>query len=95
MRSLKPTAVADGAAAAPLPEQERRERLWGMTAPERTAAFYRGELTFGDCLAWARRFPREPPLAADGEYLFIAVRTPDWADDPPPRRRGRHVGREL
>lgn len=76
-------------------EDARRARLWEMTPAQRLAAFYRSELSFGDCLAWARRFPNEPPLAADGEYLFIAVNTPEWADatDAPPRRSPG--GREL
>jgi hypothetical protein len=72
-----------------------RERLWAMTPRQRLAAFYRSELSLGDCLAWARRFPDEPPLAPDGEYLFIAVRTPEWTDANPRQRRRAVVGREL
>src|SRR4051794_39015997 len=93
-RVLTPTVEAALAVAAD--EAAKRERLWRMTRDQRRAAFYRGELTLGDCLAWARRHPNEPPLAADGEYLFIAVRTPEWADEPTrtPTRRPA-AGRDL
>ena len=75
-------------------EGQRHERLWQMTAEERLASYERGELTVSDCLAWARRYPDEPPLAACGEYLFIVARMPEWIDES----RGRPVralGREL
>jgi hypothetical protein len=73
------------------------DRLWSMTGEERTAAFYRGELSLGDCLAWARRMPDEPPRSPDGEYLFITVRTPEWSEDRSPSRpsRTRSAGRDL
>jgi hypothetical protein len=49
-----------------------------MTPEERVAAFYRGELSFGECQAWSRRFPHEPPTGPCGEYLYILARTPEW-----------------
>ena len=88
--------IVDAALLAAAPERELHERLWLMTAAQRTAAFYRGELSLGDCLAWAQRCPEEPPRAADGEYLFIAVRTPEWADaDQPSRAVSSGVERGL
>lgn len=56
----------------------RHERLWAMTSKDRVAAFYRGDLTFDDCLAWSRRYPDEPPTGPCGEYLYILVTTPEW-----------------
>ena len=87
------TPIVEAALAAARDEAAKHERLWRMSAEQRRAAFFRGELTLGDCLAWARRYPHEPPTAPDGEWLFIACRTPEWADAPdvePPR-----PGREL
>lgn len=60
--------------------EERTAHLWEMTPAQRLSAFYRGEFNLFECLAWARRYPKEPPLAADGEWLFIAWKTPEWAD---------------
>jgi len=74
--------VVGRALAAAAEERDRHAHLWRMTREERVAAFYRGDLSFGDCLAWACRYPKEPPVAADGEWLFIAVTTPEWADEP-------------
>lgn len=81
------TPIVEAALAAAKEEAAKRERLWRMTADQRRAAFFRGELSFADCLAWARRYPNEPPIAGDGEYLFIAWKTPEWADEPPRRER--------
>ena len=52
--------------------------LWALSAEQRVAAMRDGRFTLGQCLEWARRAPREVPLAPDGEFLFIAVRTPEW-----------------
>lgn len=62
----------------------RRKRvtdIWELSRTERLAAFEDGRLSFRQCLEWARRAPREVPLAADGEFLFIACRTPEWMGD--------------
>jgi hypothetical protein len=59
--------------------RERREWLWRMTAEQRVAAMHAGELSLADCLAWAARFPDEPPTI-NGEWAFIAIRTPEVAD---------------
>ena len=56
--------------------RERREWLWRMTAEQRVAAMHAGELSLADCLAWAARFPDEPPTI-NGEWAFIAIRTPE------------------
>ena len=61
--------------------QARAERfapLWQMSPAERVATYWRGELSFAACLAWARRYPHEPPRVADGEWHFVAVRTPEF-----------------
>jgi soluble lytic murein transglycosylase-like protein len=69
--------------------------LWRMSEAQRLAAFYRGDLNLRQCLAWARRFPKEPPLAPDGEYLFIAWKTPEWADAEDALSQHRAARREL
>jgi hypothetical protein len=59
--------------------RERREWLWRMTAQQRVAAMYAGELSLADCLAWGARCPNEPPTI-NGEWAFIATRTPEVAE---------------
>lgn len=75
-------------------ERSREERLWDKTREERIEAFYGGEFNLRDCLEWASRRPEEPPRAPDGEFLFIAVKTPEWADEEPCSRQRRDGGRE-
>jgi hypothetical protein len=64
-------------------ERERRERgsrqLWAMTAAQREAAMWRGELTFAQLREWYARAPQEVPLLG-GELPWIAVLTPEWAE---------------
>jgi hypothetical protein len=60
-------------------DPERLERMWRMSADERRAAAYRGELSLGEMLKWASRHPREVPLL-NGEFFFIAVLTPEVAE---------------
>ena len=73
-----PSELIDAATAAAKTRAARHERLWAMTREQRIAAFWRGELTFGDCQAWSRRYPDEPPTGPCGEYLYILVTTPEW-----------------
>ena len=63
----------------PPSRRERREWFWRMTADQRVAAMYAGELSLADCLAWAARYPHEPPTI-NGEWAFIAIRTPEVAE---------------
>lgn len=65
----------------------RDELLWSKTSKERVEAFYRGEFSLRDCLEWASKRPNEPPRAPDGEFLFIAIRTPEWLEDVSPSPR--------
>jgi hypothetical protein len=76
-----PTELVAAATTAAAAEQARYERLWAMTRAERTAAFYRGELTLGECMAWSSRYPDEPPTGPCGEYLYILAYTPEWLDE--------------
>jgi hypothetical protein len=41
---------------------------------------HRGELTWTQLFAWARRAPDEVPLV-NGEFAFIAAFTPEAAED--------------
>ena len=59
--------------------EEEMAHLWEMTAAEREAAMWRGELTWDQCAAWARRAPEEIPLI-NGEFAFIAAKTPEVAE---------------
>lgn len=58
--------------------RDRHQHPWAMTRAERTVAFFRGDLTLGDCTAWSRRYPDEPPTGPCGEYLYILATDPDW-----------------
>jgi hypothetical protein len=69
------------------PTRDEQSRvLWEMSAAERVAAMYRGDLSLFQCLQWAARRPHEVPLIND-EFAFIAIRTPEVAD----AERGVHV----
>jgi len=54
--------------------------IWALTPEERVQALYDGKLTFRQCFDWAARAPREIPRV-NGEFIFIACRTPEWLDD--------------
>ena len=60
--------------------EARLRRLWQMTAAERRTAMYSGQLTYSECCAWAARYRDEVPTL-NGEYWFIAITTPEIADD--------------
>jgi hypothetical protein len=75
---FNPNELVDAATAVARTRAARHQRLWAMTREERIAAFYRGELTFSDCLAWSRCYPDEPPTGPCGEYLYILATTPEW-----------------
>jgi hypothetical protein len=54
--------------------------LWAMTRDERIAAMWRGELTTRQLCQWSSRAqPPEVPLLG-GEFAWIAMRTPEWAE---------------
>jgi hypothetical protein len=53
--------------------------LWAMTRDERIAAMWQGELTQGQLCQWSSRAQHEVPLLG-GEFAWIVMRTPDWAD---------------
>ena len=53
--------------------------LWAMTRDERIAAMWRSELTLRQLCQWSSRAQHEIPLLG-GEFAWIAMRTPDWAE---------------
>ena len=53
--------------------------LWAMTRAERIAATWRGELTTRQLCQWSSRAQHEVPLLG-GEFAWIAMRTPEWAE---------------
>ena len=86
--------------------EKQKARLWAMTPDERVRAMHAGELSLRLCLRWASRRPSEVPLV-NGEFAFVALYTPEVADDrgqrelvteslvrcPPRRARGEHRSR--
>ena len=75
--------ISPRSALPPLPGasfQERMTALDRMSAQERRAAARRGELTLTEACKWAARYPHEVELV-DGEYWFIAQRTPEATED--------------
>jgi hypothetical protein len=58
-------------------QQDRFKQLWRMTAEERVAAMWRGDLTFAECLAWSRRHPQEVPKIG-GELAYIVMCAPEY-----------------
>jgi len=61
------------------------DELWKMSAEERVAAMWRGELTWGQLFEWARVAKHEVPLI-DGEFAFIAAYTPEVAEAKKPKQ---------
>jgi len=55
---------------------ERYAALWRMSADERSAAMYRGELSFDQLAHWASQRPGEVPRL-NGEFWFIAITCED------------------
>jgi hypothetical protein len=66
-----------------IPVGDTRERqldaLWAMTFAERVDAMWRGELTLSQLTSWSSRAQHEVPLLG-GEFAYIAMRTPEWAE---------------
>jgi hypothetical protein len=57
-------------------DPDRLERMWAMTPQERQQAVQRGQLSLGEMLRWASRYPAEVELI-DGEYWFITALSAD------------------
>jgi hypothetical protein len=66
-----------------IPAGDTRERqldaLWAMSTAERIDAMWRGDLTLFQLTSWSSRAQREVPLLA-GEFAYIVMRTPEWAE---------------
>ena len=62
--------------------------LWQMSRSARVTAMWRGELTLAQLRTWSSRRPREVPLLA-GEFAWIIMRTPDWAEARPAPHEAR------
>ena len=50
-----------------------------MTRDERIAAMWRSELTLRQLCQWSSRAQHEVPLLG-GEFAWIVMRTPEWAE---------------
>lgn len=55
------------------------DAVWSMTAHERVEAMWAGRLTLSQLCVWSSRRPSEVPRLG-GEFAWIAIRTPEWAD---------------
>jgi hypothetical protein len=64
--------------------EEESKSLWAMSAAEREAAMWRGELSGAQLMEWARRRPHEVPTI-NGKWAFIAALTPEIADQQRPQ----------
>lgn len=69
-----------GLAAYHASRRERMEALWRMRPEQRQAEMWAGKLTWDQLYEWAARAPHEVPLV-DGEFAFIALLTPEGAQD--------------
>ena len=61
-------------------EAQELHELWSMSAAERVAAMWRGDLSLFQLCKWSTRRPHEVPLLG-GELAWIVMRTPDWLGD--------------
>lgn len=68
-------------------DDEQLQALWAMTAAQRVAAMWRGQLTRYQLSKWTSRAPHEVPLLG-GEFAWIAMRTPEWAEPSRPVHAG-------
>jgi hypothetical protein len=67
---------------------EQLEALWAMTPTERQQAMWRGELSFFQLCEWSARAPHEipriptdlTPAGEPGEFAWIVMHTPEWAE---------------
>jgi hypothetical protein len=67
-------------ALAPRPaSSEELATLWAMTKGQRVQAMWHGELSLAQLCKWSSRHPDEVPLIA-GEFAWIVIRTPAWAE---------------
>ncbi|MGZ6660258.1 MAG: hypothetical protein ACXVHL_23095, partial [Solirubrobacteraceae bacterium] len=57
-------------------------RLWAMTPSQRIDAMWKSQLTLQELAHWSSHAPHEVPLLG-GEFAWIAMRTPDWAEAGP------------
>jgi hypothetical protein len=66
-----------------IPVGDSREQqlaaLWAMRPAERVAAMWRGDLTLYQLARWSSRAQHEVPLLG-GEFAWIVMRTPEWAE---------------
>jgi hypothetical protein len=66
-----------------IPVGETREQqlgeLWAMSPADRVAAMWRGDLTLFQLSQWSSRSQHEVPLLG-GEFAWIVMRTPEWAE---------------
>ena len=65
---------------------EEYRSLWAMSRGGRIAAMWRGELTTRQLCQWSSRAQHEVPLLG-GEFAWIVMRTPEWAEATDPARK--------
>ncbi len=58
---------------------QQLDALWAMTPADRIAAMWRGDLTLFQLSRWTSRAQHEVPLLG-GEFAWIVMQTPEWAD---------------
>ncbi len=58
---------------------QQLDALWAMTPADRVAAMWGGDLTLFQLSRWSSGAQHEVPLLG-GEFAWIVMRTPEWAD---------------
>ena len=61
---------------------ELSRALWAMTPEQRVAAMWGRRLTWDQLREWTQLAPHEVPRTSivGGEYMWIAMLTPEWAE---------------
>jgi hypothetical protein len=85
---IDPQVALERALAADRRRAAQRDALWRMTPAARVAAMWRGELSYFQLCEWSARRPDEVPrIATDltpsgepGEFAWIVIHTPEWAE---------------
>jgi len=61
------------------------QALWAMTRQQRIDAMWAGRLSLSQLCEWSSRCPTQIPILG-GEFAWIVMRTPEWAETAEPPR---------
>ena len=66
----------------PVTREEQLEELWAMSPAERVRAMRDGRLSLFQLARWSSRHPEQVPLL-EGEFEWLTIKTPEWAEARP------------